>query len=255
MGLSWQQGPLSAERGRPFPGTRNRYPSGCCSPSRCGVGCGCASGAHWIADSHDVVLLHEPARYPVAYFPGADIEPGALAEMAHRTRHRDLGPPRGSRAHRRLDASSGQPGSTSTCPPTPPRCEGRVAFAGERWMPSTRRTSASSATPPTPTTATTSGTASRHLVVREGDRVVAESTPRWSSTNRASRRAGIVPAPYIDESALVPTSGQTFCPYKGLATYYDSRHAREPPPGPTVRHGPRSPRARPRVFRTRSNSR
>jgi uncharacterized protein (DUF427 family) len=26
-------------------------------------------GAEWIADSEDVLLLHEPGRYPVAYFP------------------------------------------------------------------------------------------------------------------------------------------------------------------------------------------
>jgi uncharacterized protein (DUF427 family) len=27
----------------------------------------------WIADSEDIVLLHEPDRYPVTYFPQADI--------------------------------------------------------------------------------------------------------------------------------------------------------------------------------------
>ncbi|HEY6832113.1 MAG TPA: DUF427 domain-containing protein [Pseudolabrys sp.] len=26
-------------------------------------------GGAWIADSEDVVLLHGPGRYPVAYFP------------------------------------------------------------------------------------------------------------------------------------------------------------------------------------------
>jgi uncharacterized protein (DUF427 family) len=26
-------------------------------------------GGRWIADSEHVVLLHEPGRYPVAYFP------------------------------------------------------------------------------------------------------------------------------------------------------------------------------------------
>jgi uncharacterized protein (DUF427 family) len=61
---------------------------------------------------------------------------------------------------------------------------------------------------------------SRHLVVREGGRVVAESraplvlyesgfAPRW-----------YVPRADIDESALTPVGGRTFCPYKGLASYY-----------------------------------
>jgi uncharacterized protein (DUF427 family) len=30
-------------------------------------------GGTWIADSEDVILLHEPGRYPVAYFPHGDI--------------------------------------------------------------------------------------------------------------------------------------------------------------------------------------
>src|SRR5262249_19516120 len=62
---------------------------------------------------------------------------------------------------------------------------------------------------------------SRHLLVRFGDRVVADSTrplvlyesgfaPRW-----------YVPRADIDETVLTPVAGQTFCPYKGLASYYD----------------------------------
>src|SRR5207247_10714529 len=32
---------------------------------------------------------------------------------------------------------------------------------------------------------------------------------------------GYVPRDDIDQSALAPVEGQTFCPYKGLASYYD----------------------------------
>jgi uncharacterized protein (DUF427 family) len=57
--------------------------------------------------------------------------------------------------------------------------------------------------------------------VRDGDRVIADShgplvlyesgfAPRWY-VDRAD----------IDESALRAVEGQTFCPYKGLASYYD----------------------------------
>ena len=48
-------------------------------------------GGAWIADSEDVVLLHEPGRYPVAYFPLADISDGALQPSEHTTQHRGLG--------------------------------------------------------------------------------------------------------------------------------------------------------------------
>jgi uncharacterized protein (DUF427 family) len=61
---------------------------------------------------------------------------------------------------------------------------------------------------------------SRHLVVQHGDRIVADTkrplvlyesgfAPRW-----------YVPRADIDESALTPVKLQTFCPYKGLCSYY-----------------------------------
>jgi uncharacterized protein (DUF427 family) len=62
---------------------------------------------------------------------------------------------------------------------------------------------------------------SRHLVVRAGDQVVAETdrplvlyesgfAPRW-----------YVPREDVNEQHLAPVSRQTFCPYKGLCAYYD----------------------------------
>jgi uncharacterized protein (DUF427 family) len=62
---------------------------------------------------------------------------------------------------------------------------------------------------------------SRHLVVKDGDRVIADTerplvlfesgfAPRW-----------YVPREDIAASALTPVEGQTFCPYKGLASYYN----------------------------------
>jgi uncharacterized protein (DUF427 family) len=62
---------------------------------------------------------------------------------------------------------------------------------------------------------------SRRLVVRDGERVIADThrpvvlyesgfAPRW-----------YVPREDVDEAALTPAEGQTFCPYKGLASYYD----------------------------------
>jgi uncharacterized protein (DUF427 family) len=62
---------------------------------------------------------------------------------------------------------------------------------------------------------------SRHLVVRAGDRVVADTTgpivlyesgfaPRWYA-----------PRNDVAADALTLTNLQTFCPYKGIASYYD----------------------------------
>ena len=63
--------------------------------------------------------------------------------------------------------------------------------------------------------------ASRNLVVRHHDRVVADTgrpmvlyesgfAPRW-----------YVPRADVDESALTFVEHQTFCPYKGICSYYD----------------------------------
>jgi uncharacterized protein (DUF427 family) len=62
---------------------------------------------------------------------------------------------------------------------------------------------------------------SRHLGVRHGDRIIADTkrpmvlyesgfAPRW-----------YVPRADVDESGLTPVERQTFCPYKGLCSYYD----------------------------------
>jgi len=62
---------------------------------------------------------------------------------------------------------------------------------------------------------------SRNLLVRHGDRIIADTkrplvlyesgfAPRWY-VSRAD----------INESALTPVKHQTFCPYKGLCSYYD----------------------------------
>src|ERR1700761_3640267 len=90
MGLSWQQGPLSTGAiGRflvpePLP-ERLLYVEPLRRRMRVRFG-----GA-WIADSEDVLLLFEPGRYPVAYFPQTDVSPGTLERSEHKTRHPDLG--------------------------------------------------------------------------------------------------------------------------------------------------------------------
>ena len=71
MGLSWQQGPLSTGAiGRflvpePLP-KRLLYVEPLRRRMRVRF------GGTWIADSEQVLLLFEPGRYPVAYFPETD---------------------------------------------------------------------------------------------------------------------------------------------------------------------------------------
>jgi uncharacterized protein (DUF427 family) len=219
MGLSWQQGPLSAGAvghflvPRPLP-ERLLF----AEPLRRRLRV--RFGGEWIADSEDVVLLHEPGRYPVAYFPLGDTEPAALEAMAHRTRHRDLGATSwfvvraaGVGADRAAWRHVELPAHAAVL-------DGRVAFAWramEAFYEEDERIVGHAADAYHRNDVRRT---SRHLVVREGGRVVAETraplvlyesgfAPRW-----------YVPRRDVDESALTPVGGLTFCPYKGLATYY-----------------------------------
>jgi uncharacterized protein (DUF427 family) len=91
VGLSWQQGPLSTGAiGRflvpePLP-KRLLYVELLRRRMRVRF------GGTWIADSEQVLLLFEPGRYPVAYFPETDISSHVLERTDDTVQHPDLGP-------------------------------------------------------------------------------------------------------------------------------------------------------------------
>jgi uncharacterized protein (DUF427 family) len=90
MGLTWQLGPLAtASLGhfltpQPMP-ERILYAEPLRRRMRVKF------GDRYIVDSEDVVLLHEPGRYPVAYFPRADVQSDVLTAEDRVTQHGDLG--------------------------------------------------------------------------------------------------------------------------------------------------------------------
>jgi uncharacterized protein (DUF427 family) len=220
MGLSWQQGPLA-------PGAIGRFLMPDPLPKRLLYAeplrrrMRVRFGEDWIADSEQVVLLFEPGRYPVAYFPETDVSREALEHNGHDTRHADLGltswytvhvgtknAPRGAWQHIALPAYASE-------------LRARIAFAWpamDAFFEEDERIMGH---------ATDSyhridiRQSSRNLVVRHRDRTLAETkrpivlyesgfAPRW-----------YVPRADIDESALAYVEYQTFCPYKGLCSYYD----------------------------------
>jgi uncharacterized protein (DUF427 family) len=220
MGLAWQQGPLATGAiGRflvpdPLP-ERLLF----AEPLRRRMRV--LFGQTWIAQSDDVVLLHEPGRYPVAYFPKGDITADVLHPSDRTTAHRELGPttwyvvsvgerqaPRAAWEHTDLPTFAAILGdrvafawhAMEAFYEEDDRILGHAADAYHRI--DIRQTS-------------------RELIVRAGDRPIAQSNrplvlyesgfaPRW-----------YVPREDIDESALSPVERQTFCPYKGLCSYYD----------------------------------
>ena len=225
MGLSWQQGPLA-------PGAIGRFLMPAPLPERLLYieplrrRMRVRFGGAWIADSENVLLFFEPGRYPVAYFPEADVSPEVLERSEHITKHPDLGQtswylvktggqraPRGAWQHVELPAFAGDLGA-------------RIAFAWramDAFYEEEERILGHAADSYHRIDIRQT---SRHLVVRDRDRVVADTkrplvlhesgfAPRW-----------YVPHADIDESAVTSVEHQTFCPYKGLCSYYNIGDAR-----------------------------
>jgi uncharacterized protein (DUF427 family) len=193
VGLAWQQGPLAPRSVghflTPDPLPRLLFVEPLRRRMRVQL------GDKWIADSHDVVLLHEPGRYPVAYFPHADVTSGVLVDDDHVTEHADLGPVTwfGVRAaDREAKRAAWQ---YAALPDHANSLSGRVAFAWramDAFYEEDERILGHAAD------------SRRPLVLYESG-----FAPRW-----------YVPREDVDEGALRSVEGQTFCPYKGLASYY-----------------------------------
>jgi uncharacterized protein (DUF427 family) len=219
MGLAWQQGPLAT-------GTLGRFLTPQPMPARLLFAeplrrrMRVQLGGEWVADSEDVVLLHEPGRYPVAYFPRGDIQPDLLVTEDRVTDHDQLG-----KAEWFAVVAGGRNAKHAAwqytaLPDYAGMLAGRVAFAWramDAFFEEDERIlgHASDMYHRIDIRST-----SRHLVVRDGQQVVADTrrpvvlyesgfAPRW-----------YVPREDVLDSSLELVDGQTFCPYKGLASYY-----------------------------------
>lgn len=220
MGLSWQQGPLS-------PGAIGRF----LTPELLSKKLLYAEplrrrmrvrfGGAWIADSENVILLFEPGHYPMAYFPESDVSTDTLQRTEHTTRHPELGvtswyvvrageksAPRGAWQHTNLpDYASELRTRVAFAWPAmdafyeeDERIVGHAADSYHRI--DIRQTS-------------------RHLVVRYRDRVIADTKRPMVLYESGFAARWYVSRADVDESVLTPVERQTFCPYKGLCSYYN----------------------------------
>ena len=225
MGLSWQQGPLAT-------GAIGRFLVPVELPERMLFAeplrrrMRVRFGDTWIADSEDVVLLHEPARYPVAYFPLGDVVADVLAAEERTTKHKDLGVTSWYTVSAGESTKARAAWQHIELPDYASELKGRVAFAWramDAFYEEDERIVGHAADAYHRIDIRQT---SRQLVVRAGDQVVADSSrplvlyesgfaPRW-----------YVPRADVDEAALTPVEGQTFCPYKGLCSYYHIGDAR-----------------------------
>jgi len=156
----------------------------------------------------------------VAYFPAGDIADGVLEPGEYTTRHQDLGAtswytvrvgehtkPRAAWQHTEL------PGYAS-------ELKRRVAFAWramDAFYEEDERIIGHAADA---YHRIDIRQASRHLLVRHGGQVIADTTRPLALYESGFAPRWYVPRADVNESALTPAAGQTFCPYKGLCSYY-----------------------------------
>jgi uncharacterized protein (DUF427 family) len=219
MGLSWQQGPLSEVSVGRFL-TAEPLPKRLLFAEPLRRRLRVRLAGEWIADSEGVLLLHEPGRYPVAFFPLADVRPGLLVSENRTTQHRDFGDTAwftlvvgGRRAPRAAWQYTALPDYACEL-----RGHGAFAWRGvDAFYEEDDRIVGHAADVYHRIDIRQS---SRRLVVKDSARLIADTArpvvlyesgfaPRW-----------FVPRQDIDD-ALIPAEGQTFCPYKGLCSYYD----------------------------------
>jgi uncharacterized protein (DUF427 family) len=220
MGLAWQQGPLATGSVGHFL-TEQPLPARLlfAEPLRRRMRVRFAD--QWVADSEDVVLLHEPGRYPVAYFPRADIESGVLIAEDRVTQHQDLGDTQWFTVKVPQREANHSAWRHTGLPPFAGALDGRLAFAWrsmDAFYEEDERIVGHAADAYHRIDIRST---SRHLVVRDTERVIAETRRPLALYESGFAPRWYVPREDVDESALKPVAGQTFCPYKGIASYYD----------------------------------
>lgn len=220
MGLAWQQGPLATGSVGHFlteqpPPARLLY----AEPLRRRMRVRFAG--RWIADSQDVIVLHEPGRYPVAYFPLVDVETGILLVEERLTQHKDLGGTQWLTVKVGEREAGHAAWQHTALPPHASVLEGRLAFAWramDAFYEEDERIvgHATDAYHRIDIRST-----SRHLIVRHGEQMIADTRRPLALYESGFAPRWYVPREDIDESLLEIADTQTFCPYKGICSYYD----------------------------------
>jgi uncharacterized protein (DUF427 family) len=220
MGLSWQQGPLSGGSPGRFL-TPEPLPERLLFVEPLRRRLRVKLAGEWVAQSDDVLLLHEPARYPVAYFPLADVRAGILTNENRVTQHRELGETAWftvSVGDRRVARAAWQHGAL---PPFASVLSNRLALAWramDAFYEEDERIVGHAADAYHRIDIRLS---SRRLVVKDGSRVIVDAKRPMALFESGFAPRWYVPREDVDQTALKAVEGETFCPYKGVCSYYD----------------------------------
>ena len=225
MGLSWQQGPLSPKAIGRFL-VPEMLPEKLLYAEPLRRRMRVRFGGVWIADSEDVILLFEPGHYPMAYFPKGDISANTLELTEHTTEHHELGLTSWYIVRAGEQSAARGAWQHVNLPDYANELQKRVAFAWpamDAFYEEDERILGHAADSYHRIDIRQT---SRRIVVRYGDRTIADTRRPLALYESGFAPRWYVPRGDVDESALTLVEHQTFCPYKGLCSYYDIGDAR-----------------------------
>jgi len=220
MGLAWQQGPFGESPagqfllGRPLPGhILYAEPAG----RRMRVE---LAGAV-VAQSEGVTLLHETGRYPVAYFPPADLDAALLRPSGKRTQHQYLG----QTLWWSLEIGGQRFGEVAWSHPRPPRhaqpMAGLVAFAWGAMDAFYEEDEPILGHAADPYHRVDIRSSRRQLTVKLGGALVAGTHAPLAVFETGFAPRWYVPRRDVADGVLHDHPLQTLCPYKGVARHFD----------------------------------
>ncbi len=177
------------------------------------------AGGRTVVDTTGAQLLHETGLMPRWYQPLADVAPGVLRPSRTRTTcpfkgeasywHLELD------GHRVEDAAWSYPDPVPGCPPL----AGLVSFeleALDAWYIEDEEMLGH---PRDPFHRVDARRSSRHVVVRVGGEVVAETRSPIAVFETGLPVRYYVPEAHVRRDVLEPSETVTVCPYKGVASY------------------------------------
>ncbi|WUN28232.1 DUF427 domain-containing protein [Streptomyces sp. NBC_00316] len=254
MGLSWQQGPLSAGAIGHFL-TPEPLPQRLLFAEWLRRRMRVKFNDTWIADSENVIVLHEPGRYRDSpYFPREDVDETALVPSGKITHHKDLGDTAWYTVHAGDRATERAAWEFTSLPGHAAELDGRIDFAWRAMDAFYEEADRILGHAADAYHRIDIRNTDRTLEVRVDDTVVARSehpvvlyesgfAPRW-----------YVPRADIDEKQLRPVEDRPSVPTRACATTTTSA-TRTTPHGPTATPTARSPGSRTWCRSSRTGSR
>jgi uncharacterized protein (DUF427 family) len=180
------------------------------------------TGERVIADTTDAMVLHETGLMPVYYVPLADVRQDVLEATNHHTHC----PFKGDASYWSVRVGDEVRENAVWTYPEPldgaPPLAGLVAFypdAVDAWYEESEQLTAH---PRDPYHRVDVVPSDRHVTVRVGDRVVAESRRPTMVFETSLPARTYLPADDVDLDQLEPSDTRSVCPYKGRTTRYFS---------------------------------